>query len=686
MTNVHDSAESKESEQASSERSDSQTGSDSGRGRTRVATLHRAQGNQAVQELARRGAIQPKLAVSTPSDASEREAERVAETVLATDEPAPAAETAVSLQRTGTGTRTGDATVDGDLEREIQSVTSGGQPLPRETRDYFESRFDRDFGDVRVHTGQRADDAARSIDAEAFTHGTDIVFRSGAYQPETRAGKHLLAHELAHVVQSGGAGGSVYRSTVSDQEWEEALEFSSTVQSMLSTGAFEDALKEEIKEVFEEYDFDESEKEQFVEAIREERLADFASQFGDAGYPASMKKLVTVIRAQNALSQLEDFRDEHDEGFEYNEDTIEELRTDVEAVQEEIEYMHLLRKRAMASLSEDMDVIDVADSTETLNRYLQSEAFRSDLERLDSEDRSAFVQERLAALGAMAASQEASRTTREAIGTLFQVESQRNILTVDQSRRTAALERVLEGEGDSTFQEMLDAVVGTSGSAAKIAQKLNDGLNGIHGDAVTGQNWIEALDALPGRRSVQAKAFVQRLSDSGRLASFVSITTIYSMEWPDDVQESIQQSGNVAAIASTSPDIARVLGMTDEALEITKFGRALRFLGEWLGPAGDFITSIADSIAAYQQFEEGDVGSGIGSTVSAAGAIAGGAMTVGGIITGSTGWTGVGALVGIGVGLLGAGIGWIWGESTWETKLEEMGLVEDTDVDWIPGV
>lgn len=683
MANLRDNTESKDAGQASSERSDGPTGSGPDRRRTRVATLHRARGNQAVQELARRGAIQPRLTVSDPHDESEREAERVAETVLADDEPAPAAGTDVAVRHTGT--EAGSTAVDADLQRQIRSVTSGGQPLSPATRNYFEPRLGRDFGDVRIHTGGRADEAARAIDAEAFTHGTDIVFRDGAYRPGTPAGTRLLAHELAHVVQSGGDGRSVYRS-VSEEERAEAIRFSATVHWALESGAFKEELEERIKEVFEEFDFDESEKEQFANAVREGRLAAFADRFGSSSFRASMKRLVTVIRARSILSELEEFREEHDEGFDYEETVIEALRTDVETVQGDIEDMHIVRMRAMGNVFRNLDAIEVSNKTRILNRYLQSEAFKSDLEGMDPEDRSEFVQERLAALGALAASEEAGRTTRKAIGTLFKVESQSRLLTIDSSRREVALQRILEGEDDSTFSQILDGVVGGSGSTASIAQKLNQGLNGIHGDEVTAQNWISALDATSGEGVTQAKAFVHRLDDSGKLGSFVAITTVYSMDWPDDIQESIAQSGNVAGLLGSSPDIARVLGMTDEALEITKFGRALRFLGEWLGPAGDFITSIADSISAYQQFEEGDVGGGIGSTVSAAGALAGGAMAVGGIIAGSTWWTGVGALVGLGVGLIGAGIGWLWGESSRETKLEEMGLVEDTDVDYVPGL
>jgi len=100
-----------------------------------------------------------------------------------------------------------ERTIDDDSEvtRQINRARSGGRRLPEETRSYFESRMGQDFGDVRVHTGSQADRAARSVNARAFTLGSDVVFRSGEYSPNTRSGKRLLAHELTHVVQQGGA-------------------------------------------------------------------------------------------------------------------------------------------------------------------------------------------------------------------------------------------------------------------------------------------------------------------------------------------------------------------------------------------------------------------------------------------------------------------------------------------------
>lgn len=84
-------------------------------------------------------------------------------------------------------------------------LAAPGQPLDAVTRGYMEGRFGHDFGSVRIHTGERASQSARSIDALAYTSGADIVFSGGAYNPQSSSGKHLLAHELAHVIQQNGA-------------------------------------------------------------------------------------------------------------------------------------------------------------------------------------------------------------------------------------------------------------------------------------------------------------------------------------------------------------------------------------------------------------------------------------------------------------------------------------------------
>ncbi len=84
-------------------------------------------------------------------------------------------------------------------------VRSPGQRLDEETRTFMEPRFGWDFGNVRVHSDARAAESARAVNSLAYTVGRDLVFAAGQYAPHTIAGKRVLAHELAHVVQQGGA-------------------------------------------------------------------------------------------------------------------------------------------------------------------------------------------------------------------------------------------------------------------------------------------------------------------------------------------------------------------------------------------------------------------------------------------------------------------------------------------------
>lgn len=84
----------------------------------------------------------------------------------------------------------------------VQSVLdSPGQALDEPTRAFMEPRFGRDFSHVRVHTNDQAARSALSVNALAYTVDHHVVFGSGAYDPAGSAGRQLLAHELAHVVQ-----------------------------------------------------------------------------------------------------------------------------------------------------------------------------------------------------------------------------------------------------------------------------------------------------------------------------------------------------------------------------------------------------------------------------------------------------------------------------------------------------
>ncbi|MGA7413492.1 MAG: DUF4157 domain-containing protein, partial [Bryobacteraceae bacterium] len=84
-------------------------------------------------------------------------------------------------------------------------LNAPGQPLKPETRALYESRFGFDFSGVRVHADAEAAESASVLNARAYTVGRHLVFANRQYAPEANAGKWLLAHELAHVVQQNAA-------------------------------------------------------------------------------------------------------------------------------------------------------------------------------------------------------------------------------------------------------------------------------------------------------------------------------------------------------------------------------------------------------------------------------------------------------------------------------------------------
>jgi hypothetical protein len=90
-------------------------------------------------------------------------------------------------------------------------LNSQGQPLDAADRSFFEPRFDWDFSQIRIHADEQASASAGAVGALAYTVGTHIAFGLGQYAPGTPAGRRLLAHELAHTVQQGGAATRLFR-------------------------------------------------------------------------------------------------------------------------------------------------------------------------------------------------------------------------------------------------------------------------------------------------------------------------------------------------------------------------------------------------------------------------------------------------------------------------------------------
>ena len=144
------------------------------------------------------GPIQRKLMVGHASDQSEREADSVADHVSRVDSATASAPPRFESNAS-------PAVAHEPAPESVHRVlSSSGSQLDRSVRNDMEARFGHDFSRVRVHSGPAAEQSARDVNAAAYTVGNDIVFGPGKFAPSTQSGRHLLAHELSHVVQQSG--------------------------------------------------------------------------------------------------------------------------------------------------------------------------------------------------------------------------------------------------------------------------------------------------------------------------------------------------------------------------------------------------------------------------------------------------------------------------------------------------
>ena len=149
--------------------------------------------------------------VSRSSDPAEREAERVSRRIIAM--PSVARASQLSPQLSPQQRRFASAVpARTNIPAALGLGSSAGQPLPRRLRRDMEPRFQADFSNVRVHTGDEAARASRRLNAAAFTSGRDVFFGRGRFQPDAPAGRQLIAHELTHTIQQGAATQTVHRS------------------------------------------------------------------------------------------------------------------------------------------------------------------------------------------------------------------------------------------------------------------------------------------------------------------------------------------------------------------------------------------------------------------------------------------------------------------------------------------
>jgi hypothetical protein len=200
------------------------------------------------------------LRIGEPDDSFEREADRVADKIMAGGRPklnwsfskmsigAPLQrkcscggsggasgeceeckekkEEKSTLQRKATGpAETGGAP---PIVHEV--LNSPGQPLDQATRDFFEPRFGHDFSKVRVHTGTRAGESAEAVGARAYSVGQNLVFANSQYSPHSTEGRKLLSHELVHAVQQERHSQRLRRFKVQDCDAGNKIETSSSVK------------------------------------------------------------------------------------------------------------------------------------------------------------------------------------------------------------------------------------------------------------------------------------------------------------------------------------------------------------------------------------------------------------------------------------------------------------------------
>lgn len=206
--------------------------------------------------------VQAKLTVGQPNDHYEQEADHLADKVMRRVEPLVQAKcacggeagpegecAACTVQRLAAQSQVQTKSNEEDivqtksdtlpteatsaLESRLNSSRGIGAALPDETRSSMESAFGVDFSGVRVHTDGEAVQMNRQLSAHAFTHGSDIYFNVGKYNPGGQEGMGLLAHELTHVVQQTGVDNPIRRDIKKEENADQAIE------KLLEAGSFD---------------------------------------------------------------------------------------------------------------------------------------------------------------------------------------------------------------------------------------------------------------------------------------------------------------------------------------------------------------------------------------------------------------------------------------------------------------
>jgi Domain of unknown function (DUF4157) len=158
--------------------------------------------------------VQTKLTIGKPNDPLEKQADAMADQVVSQKPPVQTMEEEETqtkpIQRmeedeVQAKAETPTSAAPKSIETTLRSKKGKGQKLPQSTLKEMNHSFGTDFSRVSIHTDAETQLMNQQLKAQAFTHGADIYFNKGKYNPETTSGKHLLAHELTHTLQQKGA-------------------------------------------------------------------------------------------------------------------------------------------------------------------------------------------------------------------------------------------------------------------------------------------------------------------------------------------------------------------------------------------------------------------------------------------------------------------------------------------------
>ena len=140
------------------------------------------------------------------------------------------------------GNRNTDGSVAG-LETSLQQSKGGGTQLGASSQTQMSRGMGVDLSNVKIHTNSNAVQMNKQLNAKAFTHGNDIYFNEGQYNPKSNEGKHLLAHELTHTVQQVHEGNAIMRQVAPQPQRTAAQQIATTLRNAAAGwGTDEDAI------------------------------------------------------------------------------------------------------------------------------------------------------------------------------------------------------------------------------------------------------------------------------------------------------------------------------------------------------------------------------------------------------------------------------------------------------------